>query len=978
MPQVRRSIGFEVRITTDKTNRMSIDLRSTEAFATRHIGPSDLEVEEMLNRLDVSSLDELIDEAIPGGIRLDRPLDLPPAASEHDLLQRAHALASKNVVFRSFIGMGYHDTVTPPVIQRNVLENPNWYTQYTPYQAEISQGRLEALLTFQTMVIDLTGLEIANASLLDEATAAAEAMMMFNRASPRRNANVFFVSEDCHPQTIDVVKARALPIGVDVVIGDHRTFEFSGEVFGALVQYPATDGAVYDYDDFCRRAHEENAFVVVAADILSLALLRPPGAFGADAAIGNTQRFGVPLGFGGPHAAYFATREQFKRQIPGRIIGVSIDADGDPALRMALQTREQHIRRDKATSNICTAQVLLAIMAAMYAVYHGPEGLRSIAERVHNLARLLEVGFRRLGCSVRHDHFFDTLRVEPGKTGTDDVLAAASRARINLRTFTDGSFGIALDETISAEDINALFRIFGGEGNGVSAETLAKDMNPGYAGPLPRTSSYLDHSVFHRYHSETEMMRYLHRLASRDLSLTTSMIPLGSCTMKLNAAAELLPITLPGFNKLHPCVPGDQAAGYRELIDELDSWLCEITGFAKTSFQPNSGAAGEYTGLLVIEAYHRDRGESQRDVCLIPQSAHGTNPASATMAGMKVVVVKTDKHGNVDVDDLREKAEKYSDELAALMITYPSTHGVFEKDVRTINRIVHEHGGQVYLDGANMNAQVGLCRPGDYGADVCHLNLHKTFCIPHGGGGPGMGPICVAQHLVPFLPAHPFSDADDERAIGPVAAAPYGSPNILVISWAYIAMMGASGLKRASEIAILNANYMMERIEERYPVLYKGISGRCAHEFLVDLRPIKKASDITELDIAKRLMDYGYHAPTMSFPVPGTIMIEPTESETKEELDRFCDALELIRNEIDEIATGSADAVHNALKNSPHTALMVTSDDWDEPYGREQAAFPASWTRGHKFWPAVRRVDDAYGDRNLVCVCPPTEAYAAD
>ena len=958
---------------------MAIDLSFTDRFPSRHIGPSEQDVERILDRLGLSTIETLIDEAIPGGIRLDRPLDLPAAVSEHDLLRRAAELASKNEIYRSFIGMGYHDAITPPVILRNVLENPNWYTQYTPYQAEISQGRLEALLTFQTMVIDLTGLEIANASLLDEATAAAEAMMMFNRASPKSDADVFFISEECHPQTIEVVKARGVPIGVKAVVGDHRTFEFSDEVFGALLQYPATDGAIYDYEDFCRQAHASDVFVVVAADLLSLTLLTPPGEFGADVAVGNTQRFGVPLGFGGPHAAYFATRDEFKRQIPGRIIGVSVDADGNPALRMALQTREQHIRRDKATSNICTAQVLLAIMAGMYAVYHGPAGLRSIGERVHNLAKLLSSGLTKLGCTIRHEHFFDTLRVDPGKTDTADVLAAAERARVNLRTYADGSLGIALDETVASDDINTLFRIFSGEGNSISAETLAHDVGPGYTGSLARSSTYLEHPVFNSFHSETEMMRYLQRLASRDLSLTTSMIPLGSCTMKLNAAAELLPITFPGFARLHPCIPPEQSAGYRELIDELETWLCEITGFARMSFQPNSGATGEYAGLLVIEAYHRDRGESRRNVCLIPQSAHGTNPASATMAGMRVVVVKTDRHGNIDVDDLEAKAKKYADELAALMITYPSTHGVFEKDVRKINRIIHEYGGQVYLDGANMNAQVGLCRPGDYGADVCHLNLHKTFCIPHGGGGPGMGPVCVAEHLVPYLPSHPFESGDGEagreKSIGPIAAAPFGSANILVISWAYIAMMGPEGLKSASEAAILNANYMMSRIEEQFPVLYKGISGRCAHEFLVDLRPAKRETGVTEADVAKRLMDYGYHAPTMSFPVPGTMMIEPTESESKAELDRFCETLALIRAEIDDVGSGAADRDRNVLKNAPHTAAMVISDAWDQPYGREKAAFPAYWTRERKFWPAVRRVDDAYGDRNLICACPPTEAY---
>ena len=955
---------------------MAIDLTYTDRFPDRHNGPTEGEAAEMLDLLGLDSLDALIDAAIPEGIRLDRALDLPAAVSEFELLQRARELAEKNEIFRSYLGQGYHDTITPPVIQRNILENPNWYTQYTPYQAEISQGRLEALLNFQTVVIDLTGLEIANASLLDEATAAAEAMMMLNRASRLKDADVFFVSELCHPQTIEVVKGRATPIGVNVVVGDHETFDFSAQVFGALVQYPASDGAVLDYTGFCERAHAAGAYVVAAADLLSLTLLKPPGEFGADVAVGNTQRFGVPLGYGGPHAAYFATREEFKRQVPGRIIGVSVDAEGNQALRMALQTREQHIRRDKATSNICTAQVLLAIMAGMYAVYHGPDGLRAIAERIHNMAKILAAGLRRLGCTVAHDDFFDTIRVKPSNARSDEIMAAAARERINMRDFGDGTVGIALDETVSADDLNALFRLFAGGGNGVSAETLARSEDSGYDGSLTRTSTYLEHPVFHSYHSETEMMRYLHRLSARDLSLTTSMIPLGSCTMKLNAAAELLPISFPGFTRIHPCAPPEQAVGYRELIDELDRWLCEITGFARTSFQPNSGASGEYTGLLVIEAYHRARGDAHRKVCLIPQSAHGTNPASASMVGMKVVVVKTDEHGNVDVDDLQAKAEKHSSELGALMITYPSTHGVFEKDVRKIIRIVHDHGGQVYLDGANMNAQVGLCRPGDYGADVCHLNLHKTFCIPHGGGGPGMGPICVAEHLVPFLPSHPFEQGGGEQAIAPVAAAPFGSANILIISWAYIAMMGAAGLRRATELAILNANYMMARLEKSYPILYKGRTGRCAHELLVDLRPVRKESGVTELDVAKRLMDYGYHAPTMSFPVAGTIMIEPTESETKAELDRFCEALEAIRAEIEEIEAGSADAERNPLKNAPHTAAMVTSDAWQEPYSREKAAFPAPWTRTHKFWPSVRRVDDAYGDRNLICACPPTEAYA--
>ncbi|MEX2399978.1 MAG: aminomethyl-transferring glycine dehydrogenase [Rhodothermales bacterium] len=955
---------------------MSIDLSDTDRFERRHNGPTCDEVERMLERLGCSSLEELVDQTIPEGIRLGRSLDLPDAISERDLLTRAETLASRNEIYRSFIGMGYHDTVTPAVIRRNVLENPNWYTQYTPYQAEISQGRLEALLNFQTMVIDLTGLEIANASLLDEATAAAEAMMMLNRVAKRQDAHVFFVSEDCHPQTIAVVKTRARPIGVKIVVGDHRSFEFDENVFGALVQYPATDGAVYDYTSFCEKANASDAYVVVSADLLSLALLTPPGEFGADVAVGNTQRFGVPLGYGGPHAAYFATREDFKRQIPGRIIGVTVDANGDRALRMALQTREQHIRRAKATSNICTAQVLLAIMAGMYAVYHGPGGLRAIARRLHDVTRLLARGLEQLGYDIRHEDYFDTLRVEPGRLPTSDILRLADEHRINLRAYDDGSIGVALDETVSSDDVNTLFKVFGRSSNGVSAESLSADLDSGYEGVMARTSTFLEHPVFHRYHSETEMMRYLQGLAGKDLSLTSSMIPLGSCTMKLNAAAELLPITLPGFSGLHPCVPDGQARGYHELIQELEDWLGEITGFARTSFQPNSGASGEYAGLLAIMAYHASRGDGGRDVCLIPESAHGTNPASATMVGMRVVVVATDDHGNVDVEDLRAKARKHADRLAALMITYPSTHGVFEKDVREIIRVVHEHGGQVYLDGANMNAQVGLCRPGDYGADVCHLNLHKTFCIPHGGGGPGMGPICVAEHLVPFLPSSPLAPPDEHTGVGPVSAAPFGSANILVISWAYIALMGGDGLRRATELAILNANYMMARLEQSYPVLYKGAEGRCAHEFLLDLRPFKRDTGISELDVAKRLMDYGYHAPTVSFPVVGTMMIEPTESEALSELDRFCEALEHIREEIREVESGRADAERNLLKEAPHTAEMVASDAWDQPYTRERAAFPAAWTRSRKFWPSVRRVDDVYGDRNLVCACPPIEEYA--
>ncbi len=956
---------------------MPIDLRPTDRFVDRHIGPSDAEIRDMLDTLGLDSLDALIAQTIPAAIRTAHPLNLPPARAESVLLNELQEIAAQNQVYRSFIGMGYHDTVTPPVIQRNILENPNWYTQYTPYQAEISQGRLEALLNYQTMVIDLTGMEIANASLLDEGTAAAEAMMMLQRTTRRNDRTTFFVSEDCHPQTIAVVEARAEPIGVRVVVGDHRTFAFSDDVFGALVQYPATDGAIHGYAAFCDMAHANDAYVVVAADLLALTLLTPPGEFGADVAVGNTQRFGVPLGYGGPHAAYFATKEAFKRQVPGRIIGVTIDADGNSALRMALQTREQHIRRDKATSNICTAQVLLAVMAGAYAVYHGPDGLKAIAARVHTLTKLLATGLAELGHTIRHKYYFDTLRVDLQGLDAEAIHRTADENRVNLRYFEDGSIGIALDETTSADDLETLLRIFGGSnGRSLDLNTLAEAVEPGFVHHLARTSDYLTHPVFHRYRSETEMMRYLQGLASRDLSLTTSMIPLGSCTMKLNAAAELLPITWGGFNKLHPFVPATQAKGYQRIVHDLETWLAEITGFDAFSLQPNSGASGEYAGLLVIRAYHRSRGDDHRTVCLIPQSAHGTNPASAVMAGMTVVPIKTDDHGNIDLDDLTAKAEKNADNLAALMVTYPSTHGVFEPHIRDVCDVVHAHGGQVYMDGANMNAQVGLCRPGDFGADVCHLNLHKTFAIPHGGGGPGMGPIGAAAHLAPFLPGHPVVTTGGTEAIGPVAAAPFGSASILLISWAYIAMLGPDGLTKASQIAILNANYIARRLRAHYDIVYTGKNDRVAHEFILDLRALRRDTKLTEVDVAKRLMDYGYHAPTMSWPVVGTMMIEPTESESKAELDRFIEAMTLIRDEIREVELGLAHAEDNVLHNAPHTAPMVVNDTWDQPYSRSKAAFPAPWLQERKFWPSVRRVDDAHGDRNLVCACPPMEAYA--
>ncbi len=948
---------------------------ATPEFHTRHIGPDEADVATMLATLGRESLASLIDDVVPRSIRLGRELELPEALTEEALLTRLRGLADHNRVFRSYLGMGYADTYTPGVILRNVLENPGWYTQYTPYQAEIAQGRLEALLNFQTMVIDLTGLEIANASLLDEATAAAEAMHLAHGAAAD-GANTFFVSELCHPQTIEVVKTRAWPLGIEVVVGDHETFELRDGVFGVLLQYPATDGRVLDYSIFSARASALGATVVAATDLLALALLTPPGEWGADVAIGNSQRFGVPMGFGGPHAAFMATKDRFKRQLPGRIIGVSVDADGGQALRMALQTREQHIRREKATSNICTAQVLLAIMAGAYAVYHGPRGIRRIAERVRELTATLEAGLGLLGHELLTDTFFDTIRVRPDEEA-GAILARALAAGVNLRDFRDGTVGIALDEVTSPEDLDDLFAIFnGGATPSFTARSIAEE---GPAPPLPpwatRDSAYLTHPVFNKHHSETEMLRYLHRLESRDLSLNTSMIPLGSCTMKLNATTEMAGVTWPELGRLHPFAPLDQAQGYQTIFAELERWLAEITGFAATSLQPNSGAQGEYAGLLVIRAYHEDNGAHHRDVCLIPASAHGTNPASAVMAGMKVVVVKSTDEGTIDLRDLEAKAKEHADALAAFMVTYPSTHGVFEEGIGEACRIVHEHGGLVYLDGANLNAQVGLARPGDYGADVCHINLHKTFAIPHGGGGPGMGPICVTEALAPYLPGHPCHKVGGAKAIGPVSAAPWGSASILAISWAYVGLLGRGGVRKASEVAILNANYMAKRLEKHFDVLYRGAHGLVAHEFIIDLRPLKRETGITEEDVAKRLIDYGFHAPTVSFPVAGTLMIEPTESEPREELDRFCDALVSIKAEIDKVAMGLADRTDNVLKNAPHTAAMVTADEWAHAYTRAEAAYPAPWTRDFKFWPPVRRVDNAYGDRNLVCACPPVEAY---
>jgi glycine dehydrogenase len=947
-----------------------------DRFVRRHIGPGEAEIRDMLTTIGYSSLDELIDTVVPTQIRSTAPLQIEPGVSEFDALRELRDLARRNRVFRSYLGMGYADCITPAVIQRKILENPGWYTAYTPYQAEIAQGRLEALLNFQTVIIDLTALPIANASLLDEATSAAEAMAMAH-AVAGEDRHAFFVSERCHPQTIEVVRARASARGWDVLVGNHESFEFDATVFGGLIQYPTTDGAVLDYADFCERAHAEGALAIVAADLLSLTLLVPPGEWGADIVVGNSQRFGVPLGYGGPHAAFLAARDEYKRQLPGRIIGVSVDSAGKPALRMALQTREQHIRREKATSNICTAQVLLAVIASMYAVYHGPDGLRRIARRVHRLTAALAAGLRKAGFQLAHETFFDTLRINAGA----HALTVAETARqhgINLRRFPDDSLAMALDETVGPADVAELIELFSaaaGTRVDLPIEKLA-DQASGIPDGFARTSAFLTHPVFHRHRSETEMLRYIQKLESRDLSLTTSMIPLGSCTMKLNAAAEMLPISYPGFARLHPFVPTDQALGYRQLFDDLERWLAEITGFDKVSLQPNAGSQGEYAGLLVIRQYHESRGEPERDICLIPQSAHGTNPASATMAGLRVVVVKSDANGNVDVADLRKRAQEYRDRLAALMITYPSTHGIFEESVREICSIVHDNGGLVYMDGANMNAMVGLCRPGEIGADVCHLNLHKTFCIPHGGGGPGMGPIGVARPLSPFLPGHPVIRTGGEHPIGAISAAPWGSPSILPISWAYIRMMGAEGLTRASKVAILNANYVARRLEGQYPVLYTGKQGTVAHECIIDPRPLKQTAGIEATDIAKRLMDYGFHAPTVSFPVAGTLMIEPTESESLEEIDRFCDALIGIRNEIREIEQGLVPRDNNPLKNAPHTAEAVISDAWDRPYSREQAAFPAPWTREHKFWPSVGLVESAQGDRNLVCACPPLAAYA--
>ncbi len=954
------------------------NLTHPDLFVRRHIGPNAAETATMLKVIGYDSVDALVDAAVPKAIRLSEPLNLPQPVSEFDALRELKSIASQNQVCRSFIGMGYYDTITPPVIQRNVLENPGWYTQYTPYQAEISQGRLEALLNFQTMAAELTGLDIANASMLDEATAAAEAMTMSSRLKDGRN--VYFISETCHPQTIEVVSARAKALGIEAVVGNAETFAFSDKVFGALVQYPDTFGAIHDYAPFVEKAHAAGAMVTVATDLLALTLIKPPGEFGADIAVGSAQRFGVPLGYGGPHAAFFATRDEFKRQMPGRIVGVSKDARGKPALRLALGTREQHIRREKATSNICTAQALLANMASLYACYHGPEGLKAIATRIHKLTSILAAGLAKLGLEIRNPKFeiqnaqapafFDTITVSLGDKKSADILKIAEAHRINLRAIDDKTIGISLDEATSAADVAELWQIFNGDKPAsFSVADLEASTNSNFEF---RISKFLQHSVFNRYHSETEMLRYIKRLESRDLSLTASMIPLGSCTMKLNAAAEMFPVSWPEFAKIHPFAPIKQTRGYQKMFEQLETWLSECTGFAGISLQPNAGSQGEYAGLLVIRAYHESRNESHRTVCLIPSSAHGTNPASAVMAGMRVVSVLCDSSGNIDVADLKAKAEAHKDTLACLMITYPSTHGVFEETIREICDLIHAAGGQVYMDGANMNAQVGLTSPGFIGADVCHLNLHKTFCIPHGGGGPGVGPIGVAAHLVEFLPGHNVVNLGGESPIGAVSAAPWGSASILPISWMYIAMMGATGLTDATKFAILNANYISKRLENYFPTLYKN-HNLVAHECILDLRGFKAT---TAEDVAKRLMDYGFHAPTLSWPVAGTLMVEPTESESQYELDRFCDAMISIHAEMTAVENGSADAKNNVLKNAPHTADQIASDAWNRPYSREAAAFPAKSLLEYKFWPHVARVDNVFGDRNPVCSCVGMENYS--
>jgi glycine dehydrogenase len=954
---------------------MKIDSQYVERFESRHIGPDGQQVEKMLKVVKAKSIDELIDQTIPANIRLKKALNLPPAKSEFEFLNEFKILAAKNKVFKSFIGTGYYNTITPGVILRNILENPGWYTAYTPYQAEIAQGRLEALINYQTMVIDLTGMQIANASLLDEATAAAEAMHLLyaSRKGTKKDAHKFFVDQHTFPQTIDVLKTRSTPIGVELVIGDIQTIDLSDpNLFAVFVQNPDNNGAIKDHTGFITTAHEKEVFVVVASDLMSLILMKSPGEMGADVVVGSSQRFGVPMGFGGPHAAFFSTKDEFKRQMPGRIIGASVDAAGNPGYRMALQTREQHIRREKATSNICTAQVLLSVMAGMYAVYHGATGLKKIAGRIHGLAKSLEAGLKNLGIKQVNEHFFDTLKV--AITDRRSVEREATKREINFRYFQDNHIGISLDETTSSADVNLILDVLATAESKKFVAISANGQEINWPTGLVRKSPFLAHPVFNSHHSEHEMLRYIKRLENKDLSMVHSMISLGSCTMKLNATAEMIPVTWPELGNMHPFAPADQTKGYQELTTNLENWLKEITGFTGVSLQPNSGAQGEYAGLMVIRAYHQSRKDDHRNISLIPASAHGTNPASAVMAGMDVVVVKSDEEGKIDVADLKAKAEQYKDQLSCLMVTYPSTHGVFEESIVDICEIIHKNGGLVYMDGANMNAQVGLTSPANIGADVCHLNLHKTFCIPHGGGGPGMGPICVNDKLKDFLPGHAVVPIGAKNAIHAVSAAPWGSASILTISYAYIAMMGGEGLTNATKYAILNANYIKAKLEGHYKILYTGTKGRCAHEMIVDCRDFKKAGVEVE-DIAKRLMDYGFHAPTVSFPVAGTLMIEPTESEPQEELDRFCEALIEIRNEIREVETGTADKENNVLKNAPHTAAVITADEWKNSYSRQKAAYPLPYIREAKFWPAVSRIDNAYGDRNLVCSCLPMELY---
>ncbi|MXV13871.1 aminomethyl-transferring glycine dehydrogenase [Hufsiella ginkgonis] len=958
---------------------MKLDINFREKFEDRHIAPDAAGTAEMLQIVGASSLEELISQTVPDRIRLKNPMNLPAAKSEAGYLETLKQTASKNKLFKSYIGQGYYDVTVPGVIQRNILENPGWYTQYTPYQAEIAQGRLQALLNYQTMVIDLTGMEIANASLLDEGTAAAEAMFMQYSLRKNQKANIFFVSEELFPQTIDILRTRSAPYGIELLIGSHQSAELGTDMFGAIVQYPSGKGEVYDYTEFAAAAHEKGIKLTVVADLMSLALLTPPGEWGADIVVGSSQRFGVPMGFGGPHAAFFATKEEYKRAMPGRIIGVTIDSAGNYALRMALQTREQHIRRDKATSNICTAQALLAIMASMYAVYHGPEGIKAIASRIHGLATFLGNALNSLGYKQLNTALFDTLRFELGEL-TGPIHSEALNNDVNFH-YSGSSVTISIDETSSEADMITIIRLFakvkGKTLNYLDLDGIKASLSTSIPEALHRTTPYLTHPLFNSHHSEHEMLRYIKSLEAKDLSLCHSMIALGSCTMKLNATTEMIPVTWPEFGNMHPFAPADQTGGYMQVFDELNKWLCEITGFAAMSLQPNAGAQGEYAGLMVIRAFHQDRGEGHRNVALIPSSAHGTNPASAAMAGMKIIVVKCDERGNIDVSDLKTKAEEHQHDLSCLMVTYPSTHGVFEESIIEICETIHQYGGQVYMDGANMNAQVGLTSPAAIGADVCHLNLHKTFCIPHGGGGPGMGPIGVARHLAPYLPGHIVVPIGGEKSIPAVSAAPWGSASILLISHAYIAMMGAEGLTHATQYAILNANYIKTRLEQHYPVLYAGTNGRCAHEMILDCRSFKNFG-IEVTDIAKRLMDYGFHAPTVSFPVAGTVMVEPTESEPKHELDRFCEAMIAIRKEISAVEEGRSDKVNNPLKNAPHTSAVVTADNWDRPYSRQEAAFPLPYVAHFKFWPSVGRVNDTHGDRTLICSCQPLEAYAEE